>query len=101
MWFEVGSGNVAPTRSDAEWRAVRRGTVQHEVFVGENAIPISDGDAIQIKVNCRKDAGRLRGAVPYGLLVSLEVAEGIDIAIYDEIRTRVATAVEIRARGDG
>ncbi len=101
MWFDVLNGVVAQTRQDAEYRAVRRGTVQHEVFMGERAIPITDGDALQIKVNCRKDAGQLQNPVPYGLLVSLEVAEGVDIAIYDEIRTRIATAVEIRTQEDG
>jgi hypothetical protein len=98
MWFEIGGQAVASERQEADWRGVRRGTVQHEVFEGEQAVPINDGDSLEIKVNCRTDAGRLPAAVPYGLFVSLEVAEGVDIAIYDEIRVRVATAVEIRAR---
>lgn len=98
MWFEVGDGAVASDRKNADWRGVRRGTVQHEIFEGEQALPITDGDSLEIKVNCRKDAGRLSTAVPYGLFVSLEVAEGVDIAIYDEIRVRIATAIEIRAR---
>lgn len=98
LWFEVEGGKLAPNRQEAEWRAVRRGTVQHEVFEGESAIPISDGDSLTIKVNCRKDAAMIQEPVAYGLLVSLEVAEALDIAIYDEIRTRIATAIEIRTR---
>ncbi len=100
LWFEVEGGNLVSNRQDADWRAVRRGTAQHEVFEGENAFPVTDGDTITIKVNCRKDAGKIEEPIPYGLVVSLEVAEGIDIAIYDEIRTRIVSAVEIRARGD-
>jgi len=101
MWFEMGGGVIASDRQEAEWRAVRRGTVQHEVFEGEQAVPISDGDSLEVKVNCRKDAGRLSAPVPYGMFVTIEVAEGVDIRIYDEIRVRVATAVEIRTRNSG
>ena len=100
LWFEIVGGALAPTRQDAEWQAVKRGTVQHEVFEGNQAIPLSDGDSLTIKVNCREDAGKIQNAVEYGLAVSLEVAEGVDIAIYNEIRTRIAPAVEIRARGE-
>lgn len=96
LWFEVEGGTLAPNRQEAEWRAVRRGIVQHEIFEGEKAVPISGGDSLTIKVNCRKDAARIQEPVAYGLAVSLEVAEGLDIAIYNEIRTRIASAVEIR-----
>ena len=98
LWFEVEDGSLAPDRKDAERRAVRRGTVQHEVFNGEKAIAIADDASLTIKVNCRKDAAKIQEAVAYGLAVSLEVAEGIDIAIYDEIRTRIASSIPIRAR---
>jgi len=96
LWFEVEGGRLVPDRQDADWRAVRRGTVQHEVFDGERAVPLTDDDSLTIKVNCRKDAARMLEPVAYGLAVTLEVAEGVDIAIYDEIRTRIASAVEIR-----
>ncbi|HYW79275.1 MAG TPA: S8 family peptidase, partial [Thermoguttaceae bacterium] len=98
LWFEVEGVALASDRQDAEWRTVRRGTVQHEVFENDRAVPFSDGDTVTIKVNCRKDAGRIDDPVIYGLVVSLEVAEGIDVPIYDEVRTRIATAIEIRAR---
>ncbi len=98
LWFEVPENRLAPVRQDADWQAVRRGTVQHEVFAGERALAISDGDRIQIKVNCRSDAGDLDSLVSYGLAVSLEVAEGIALPIYEEVRTRIMPAVEIRPR---
>jgi hypothetical protein len=100
MWFEVEGAPVAPDRQEAHWRAVRRGTVHHEVFEGEQAIAIADDEILKIKVNCRKDAAKILAPVPYGLAVSLEVAEGVDVAVYDEIRTRILSAIEIRARGD-
>ncbi len=101
LWFEVGG--VVPAKDRIEscsgtdgWRAVRRGTVQHEVFEGQKAEPFIDGDVIEIKVNCREDAGKFQSSIAYGLAVSLEVAYGVDIAIYNEIRTRIAPAIQIQ-----
>lgn len=98
MWFEVVGTNLVPTRQGPDWNAVRRGTVQHEIFEGDRAIAIADDATLSVKVNCRKDAARIQEPVAYGLAVTLEVAEGVDIAVYDEIRTRVVPAIEIRAR---
>lgn len=100
LWFETGNNGLAPERSDADWRAVRRGTVQHEVFEGQKAEPFIDGDVIEIKVNCREDAGKIQNPIAYGLAVSLEVSEGVGIAIYDEIRTRIAPAIQIQQSTD-
>jgi hypothetical protein len=100
LWFEMNNNGLAPTRSDADWRAVRRGTVQHEVFEGQRAEPFIDGEVIEIKVNCREDAGKIQNPVAYGLAVSLEVAEGLDIAVYNEIRTRIAPAIQIQQATD-
>ena len=96
----MNNNGLAPTRSDADWRAVRRGTVQHEVFEGQRAEPFIDGEVIEIKVNCREDAGKIHNSVAYGLAVSLEVAEGLDIAVYNEIRTRIAPAIQIQQATD-
>ncbi len=96
LWFEVRGDSLASDRKDADWQAVRRGTLQHEVFEGDRAIPIMEDTNLAIKVNCRRDAGPIREPVPYGLVVSLEVAEGVGIAIYDEIRARIASAIQIR-----
>ena len=80
----------------SEDQSVRQGTIQHEIFQGEQAIPLIDGDSLEIKVNCRKDAAKIQNAVSYGLVVFLEVAEGVDIEIYNEIRARVMPAVRVQ-----
>jgi hypothetical protein len=98
MWFEVEGGNLVPSRQDADWKAVKRGTIQHEVFEGDRAVAITDDQNLTIKVNCRKDAAKIQEPVHYGLVVTLEVAQGIDIPIYEEIRTRIATSIEVRTR---
>lgn len=108
LWFDFEdgkksreklSGKLRVTGIDSDSDATRRGTVQHEVFEGESAVAISDGDALQIKVNCRKDAWKIEKPVAYGLVVSLEVAEKVDLPIYNEIRTRITPAVEISPGG--
>ena len=96
LWFETTNNALVPTRKDPDWQAVRRGTVQHEVFEGQRAEPFIDGESIQVKVNCREDAGRILAPIPYGLVVSLEVSEGVDVAVYDEVRIRIAPAIQIR-----
>lgn len=98
LWFEVDGDAIATSRTEVDTRTSRRGTVQHEVFEGDRAVAITEDANLMIKVNCRKDAATIQQPVAYGLAVTLEVAEGIDIAIYEEIRTRIAPAVEIRTR---
>jgi len=81
----------------AFYRATQRGTLQHEVLEGEQAISFSDGDQLEFKVNCAKDAGDLVDSVVFGLCVSLEVPIAAGIPIYQEIRDRIAPAVTIKA----
>jgi hypothetical protein len=96
LWFDVGNDPIGASRRDVEYKTTRRGTVQHEIFEGERVLPFSDGEMLEIIVNCRKDAGRFDTPIKYGLVVSLEVAEGVDIPVYNEIRTRIAPAIQIR-----
>ena len=108
LWFDFEDGKDSRKKLksklrvegiDSDSNATRRGTVQHEVFEGKTAVAISGEDFLRIKVNCRKDARKISSPISYGLIVSLEVAEGVDLPIYNEIRTRIAPAVEIRADG--
>lgn len=98
LWFEVLDSRLSPNRQDADWQAVRRGTVQHEIFEGNSAIGITDGDILRIKVSCREDAGLVTQPIHYGLAVSLEVAEGISLPIYQELRERIRPEIGIRPR---
>jgi hypothetical protein len=97
LWFEIENEKLATGRRDTEWRSARNGTVQHEIFEGERAAAFPEDDTILIKVNCRADANTLEGAVRYGLVVSLEVAEELRVPVYDEIAIRIRPAVPIEA----
>ena len=96
LWFDPKNGNtLAPDRQNAEFRAVQRGTVQHEILEGDRAVPFQDGDSIAIKVNCRSDAGKLRGSVRYGLAVTLEVREDVDIPVYQEVMDKLTVPIRV------
>ena len=96
LWFNP-KYEVAPDRVCADHRAVQRGTVQHEVLEGDKAVAFQDGDTITIKVNCRADADDIPSPIRYGLAVTLEVAEEIDIPIYQEVRDQLAVRVPVQS----
>jgi hypothetical protein len=97
LWYApVDHQSLVPDRLEYSHTAATRGTVQHEIFVGEKATVFADDDALRIRVNCREDAPPLEDSVPYGLAVSLEVAEGIALPIYEEVRSRIRPRVAIR-----
>ena len=100
LWFEVDDGgkNLIPagSRKNSEWQAVRKGTLQHEIYIGEQPIVWNDDDLI-IKVNCKEDAGKLKTeAIPYCIFVSFEVAEGLDIDLYASIKTQIHQRISIQ-----
>ncbi len=81
-------------RKQADHQQVRNGTVQHEIFEGDTAVSFLDGDEVHIQVNCRAYAGtKLPEPIPYALAVTLEVAAGIGIPVYQEIRDRIRIPV--------
>lgn len=94
LWFDPKNA-LAPDRACADHNAVQRGTVQHEVLEGERAVDFQDGDGIVIKVNCRADAEDIPDPIRYGLAVTLEVGEEINIPIYQEVRDRLRIRVPI------
>lgn len=92
LWFDPPRDALLVQRQQADWRAVRRGTVQHEVLEGRAASAFVDGDNLEIQVNCTADAGTLESTIPYALATTLEVARDIGVSLYDEVRTRVHAA---------
>lgn len=96
LWFNVDDGGkrLIPDRQNTEWQAVRKGTLQHEIFIGENPIVWNDNDLI-IKVNCKEEAVKIRTAIPYCLFVSFEVAEGFGVNLYSDVTAKINQRVQI------
>ena len=96
LWFNPTEQNIIATnRKDADYQAVQRGTLQHEVLEGDQAVPYQDGTNLVVKVNCRSDATRILQPIRYALAVTLEVAESLDIPVYQEIRDRLLIPVVV------
>lgn len=90
LWFVPPSRDLRVKRTDADHDAVTRGTVQHEVLEGTSAVPITDGDAMPLQINCRADAAaRLVSPIPYAVLVSLETAQPLAASIYTQVKSRI------------
>lgn len=96
LWFSIDDGGkrLVPDRQNTEWQAVRKGTLQHEIFVDNDPIVWDDNDLI-IKVNCKAEAERISVAIPYCLFVSFEVAEGFGINLYSDVATKIRQRVRI------
>ena len=100
LWFEGNDlkGTQGHTRLESDWQQVRKGTVQHEIFeMDKNTLP---GDTLELFVECASAAGKLDDEIPYGLAVTLEVAEQENIDLYQVVRDRIRQPVEITRTGD-
>ncbi len=98
LWFTPPRwNNIHKKGIDAVRSASQRGTVQHEVFEDSRAIPFEDGENLVIKVNCRDDAAKSQEPIRFGLAVTLEMQEEVDIPIqiYQEVRERLAIRVPV------
>ena len=100
LWFEVddnGKGLIPDgSRQNSDWRAVRKGTLQHEIYIGEKPIVWND-EELKIKVSCKSDAATLKASeeIAYCIFVSFEVAQGLDIDLYSKVREQIQQRVTI------
>lgn len=99
VWFvkENDKPEFLESRVDASDTAVTRGTTQHEIFENDAIVAWSEGDALQLKVNCRAVASKkLADAIPYALLVSFEIKSDIDVDVYTKISDLVTPKITVR-----
>lgn len=64
-----------------------RGTVFHERFTGERAVPFIDDGHLSLDVWCKDDAGGASGAVRYAVAVTIEA--GTPLPIYEQVEQRL------------
>ncbi len=95
LWFEADGlkGKGGCKRSESDWQQVRKGTVQHEIFELNKINP--PRDALELFVECAGDAGDLDEEIPYGLAVTLEVAQQEQIDLYQVVKDRIRQPVEV------
>ncbi|MEX2285294.1 MAG: S8 family serine peptidase [Gemmatimonadota bacterium] len=67
--------------------SVRKGTVFHERYFGQWAVPFIDDGHLSVRVLCKDDAGNNGNAVRYAIAVTIEV--GTPLRIYEEVSERL------------
>jgi hypothetical protein len=92
--FEPPANQLALRRQQADWQQVQNGTIQHEILEGDQARAFQDGDVLRIKVSAMGDTQQVFDqAVPYGLAVTLEVADECGLPIYQRVREKLGVAI--------
>ncbi len=78
-----------------DFKKTSRGTLQHQIFSGNRADVFIEGGFLIVKVNCRMDASGLDPwkKIRYGLAVTLEIPEEVEVNIYEEIKAAIQTQV--------
>lgn len=97
VYFLPPTDDLLVARVDSDHHGVRRGSVQHEVLEGNQALAFVDGDVMRIKVSCRSLTGSHKDPASYGLAVTIDCPES-GLPIHAEVASRVSLAVEVRAR---
>jgi hypothetical protein len=95
LWFSPPSESLNVKRQQADWHAVQRGTLQHEVLDGEQAAVFVYGANLEVQVSCRADAGGLEDEVPYAVITTLEVAEEVGVQVYEEVRVQLQQRIRV------
>lgn len=75
-------------------RIICRGTVFHERYDGEDAVPFLDDGRLALRVWAKPDGGGVDGTVRYGVAVTIEA--GAAIPVYDEIRQQLLVPIRQR-----
>jgi len=74
---------------------VKKGTVFHERFIGQRAVPYIDDGHLSVRVWCKDDAGNEGNAVRYA--VAITIAAGTPLPIYEQVRERLRVRPRPRA----
>lgn len=94
LGFNADKDLIAKDNTEGDDKVSRKGTVQHEIFVGKQASTYVDGTDLKIVVYCKKEA-KLIYPVKYVLMATLEVAPETQLPIYQEVEARIQTQVGI------
>ena len=95
MNFKPTNASIIGTRLDSDKNMSVHGTIQHEVYEGDNAMNFQQGDSIKITVERKRDGHN--EPVDFMLMMTLEVAEGSGLPIYNEVKASLEVGVPIMA----
>lgn len=103
LWFDrVGltKERLVPTRSYTDYKAIQRGTLQHQSFKGSGRFAWDgDSDGIDIKVSCATTTSMPslgKETIPYTLLITFETKENVNV--YQPVSERIRPHVAIKPK---
>lgn len=99
MWCNFPEGRLGVSRAEVDADAARRGTVEHRVLEGDSLLAVVEGDTLDITISCKEDGGEFEGPIPYAVAVTLEVAEALEVSIYEQVRELLRQRVKIEPGG--
>ncbi|MFO6453034.1 MULTISPECIES: S8 family peptidase [unclassified Aeromicrobium] len=74
----------------------KRGTLQHVEWEVVPAVGVGQGTDLELTVNCKGQAGGLRGErVDFGVVLSLWVAPELNVDVYAQVQQQVAARVAV------
>ena len=101
VYFTTPDKKVAAgDRIEAEYNAVRRGSLQQEIIDGKRAMSFAEGDTFPIQVECAGINQQFSSneTIRYALVVSVETAEQTSNTIYDEVKNQLRIRRQERSR---
>jgi hypothetical protein len=79
---------IERAKSQPADQSVKRGSIFHEHFEGDSAVPFIDDGHLSLRLTCKEDAGlAAQTPVRYGIAVTVE--SGNALPVYDEIQQRL------------
>lgn len=82
-------------RRQLDANAVKKGTVQHEIYDGEAVAAITQGDFIEVHVNCFPDAEPSQTTrVKYSFLATFEVKAELSARVYQEVAEQIGVRIQ-------
>lgn len=98
VWASIENHKkIFPKRNEISDRAALRGTVQHEIFSGENISSWDKNDYLDIKINCRDVIpNKHKHKINYAFFVTLNINSRINIDLYQEIINKLHVKVPTR-----
>lgn len=87
--------DIAGKTIDNDFVSTARGTVIHVLYEKSAAQVISDGDELNVTIECQIHDNFQKESIPYGLAVTLEIEDSITVPIYNEIAERIKQRIEI------
>lgn len=101
LGFTTPSGGFPALGSARDISAVeaKRGTLQHGVWEITKTVAGGHGDTLDLRVQCREQAGGLHGErIDFAVVLSLWVAPTLGVDVYTQVAQQVSAPVRITAR---